>query len=174
MTESIDTADPCPCGSGLGLAVCCAPLIEGRAAASTAEALMRSRYVAFTRHAVDYLLRTLTRAQRPHQDEKALRRWSEAANWIGLEILERTGGQAGDDAGEVEFVAHYRIDGQPRRHHERSRFRRVDGVWLYDGGRDMDAPRPVRRESRVGRNHPCPCGSGLKFKKCCGGRTASP
>jgi hypothetical protein len=27
---------------------------------------------------------------------------------------------------------------------------------------------PQRRESKVGRNDPCPCGSGKKFKKCCG------
>ena len=30
-------------------------------------------------------------------------------------------------------------------------------------------PEPVRRaEPKVGRNDPCPCGSGKKFKKCCG------
>lgn len=27
---------------------------------------------------------------------------------------------------------------------------------------------PVRRESKIGRNDPCPCGSGKKYKKCCG------
>lgn len=27
---------------------------------------------------------------------------------------------------------------------------------------------PIRREETVGRNDPCPCGSGRKFKKCCG------
>jgi preprotein translocase subunit SecA len=32
-----------------------------------------------------------------------------------------------------------------------------------------DQPRqPVAREEKVGRNDPCPCGSGLKYKKCCG------
>jgi preprotein translocase subunit SecA len=30
-------------------------------------------------------------------------------------------------------------------------------------------PKPYKREGRkVGRNEPCPCGSGKKFKKCCG------
>jgi preprotein translocase subunit SecA len=28
--------------------------------------------------------------------------------------------------------------------------------------------KPVRRENKVGRNDPCPCGSGKKYKKCCG------
>jgi preprotein translocase subunit SecA len=30
-------------------------------------------------------------------------------------------------------------------------------------------PAPVRREGRkIGRNEPCPCGSGKKYKRCCG------
>jgi preprotein translocase subunit SecA len=34
-----------------------------------------------------------------------------------------------------------------------------------DGG---DGPRrPSSREQKVGRNEPCPCGSGKKYKKCC-------
>ncbi len=33
----------------------------------------------------------------------------------------------------------------------------------------QSAPQPVRRdEPKVGRNDPCPCGSGKKYKKCCG------
>ncbi len=32
-----------------------------------------------------------------------------------------------------------------------------------------DAPKPARSK-KVGRNDPCPCGSGLKYKKCCGRR----
>ena len=30
------------------------------------------------------------------------------------------------------------------------------------------APQPHNASTKVGRNHPCPCGSGKKFKKCCG------
>ncbi|WP_295413059.1 DUF1186 domain-containing protein [uncultured Thiodictyon sp.] len=30
-------------------------------------------------------------------------------------------------------------------------------------------PAPVRAATKVGRNDPCPCGSGKKYKKCCGG-----
>jgi len=40
------------------------------------------------------------------------------------------------------------------------------------GGHDPEAPaRPrtfVREQPKVGRNDPCPCGSGKKYKKCCG------
>ncbi|MFB6240325.1 MAG: SEC-C metal-binding domain-containing protein, partial [Gemmatimonadota bacterium] len=38
-----------------------------------------------------------------------------------------------------------------------------------EGGGEPVAPQPVRRE-KVGRNEPCPCGSGKKYKKCCGAR----
>jgi preprotein translocase subunit SecA len=34
---------------------------------------------------------------------------------------------------------------------------------------EKDAPKP-ERSRKVGRNDPCPCGSGLKYKKCCGRR----
>ncbi|MBF7081637.1 preprotein translocase subunit SecA [Desulfallas sp. Bu1-1] len=34
--------------------------------------------------------------------------------------------------------------------------------------REEGPQRPVRRENKVGRNDPCPCGSGKKYKKCCG------
>jgi len=34
------------------------------------------------------------------------------------------------------------------------------------------SPAPLRREGRkIGRNEPCPCGSGIKYKRCCGSRT---
>jgi len=36
-------------------------------------------------------------------------------------------------------------------------------------GGDGEPPAPIRRkEKKVGRNDPCPCGSGKKYKKCCG------
>lgn len=34
----------------------------------------------------------------------------------------------------------------------------------------LNPPVPVRNPAKVGRNDPCPCGSGLKYKKCCGAR----
>ncbi len=32
-------------------------------------------------------------------------------------------------------------------------------------------PEPRRKKSKIGRNDPCPCGSGKKYKRCCGGAT---
>ena len=38
----------------------------------------------------------------------------------------------------------------------------------YNRGEGSSAVQTVRRSKKVGRNEPCPCGSGKKFKKCCG------
>ncbi|MDR1126989.1 MAG: SEC-C domain-containing protein, partial [Treponema sp.] len=48
----------CPCGSGKQYTDCCEPFILGVQKPLTAEALMRSRYTAYTVHAVDYIVST--------------------------------------------------------------------------------------------------------------------
>jgi SEC-C motif-containing protein len=158
----------CHCGSGEPFAKCCAPYITGAAVAPTAEALMRSRYSAYVEHAIDYLGETLHPAHRTDWDREATRRWAEQAVWQGLEILSTERGEAGDDIGFVEFIAHYREDGVERHHRERSRFGAQSGRWYYIDG-TTPKPKTERHEGpRVGRNDPCPCGSGRKYKKCCG------
>jgi SWIM/SEC-C metal-binding protein len=32
----------------------------------------------------------------------------------------------------------------------------------------LNWPKPIETQNKVGRNEPCPCGSGKKYKKCCG------
>ena len=159
---------PCHCGSGQPYSDCCEPFVSGVAVAPSAEALMRSRYSAYVEHAVDYLGETLHPAHRSDWDREATRRWAEAAQWLGLEIVSTEAGQPGDAEGWVEFVATFNEKGGQRRHHERSRFRFDEGRWYYiDGG--LPKPQTQRHEGpKVGRNDPCPCGSGKKYKKCCG------
>jgi len=118
---------------------------------------------------VDYVLATHDPANAGDVDRDATTEWARQAQWDRLEIRDTRAGAAGDDEGEVEFVAHYRLKGAECRHHERSRFRRVDGRWYYLDG-DMVKARPVVREQpKVGRNDPCPCGSARKYKRCCAG-----
>ncbi len=128
---------------------------------------MRSRYTAFVRGAVDYLLDTYDPSTRNAGERGAIERWSREATWQGLEILATERGGDTDDDGVVEFRARYRQGGADRVHHERSRFRRVEGRWRYVDGQGVK-PAPVKRAPTAGRNDPCPCGSGRKFKKCCG------
>ena len=50
---------------------------------------------------------------------------------------------------------------------ERAEFEKLDGEWRFIDGH-IFGPAPVKREEpKIGRNDPCPCGSGKKFKKCC-------
>jgi SEC-C motif domain protein len=126
---------PCPCGAGRSYADCCEPFIHGTALPETAEALMRSRYTAYTRGDAAYLGATwhpTTRRQDPGLDEPV--------KWQGLTILATQAGGVSDREGKVEFVARYKLGGRAYRLHELSRFRRHHGRWYYVDG-EMD-PRP--------------------------------
>jgi len=158
----------CPCGSGRAYDACCGPLIAGAERAASAEALMRSRYSAYAVREVPYLGATHDPATRSEFDAKATAGWAARSEWLGLRILGTQRGGAGDEDGEVEFVARFRDDGgREHEHHERSRFVKRDGVWYFHDG-ELQKPAPVKLAPKVGRNDPCPCGSGKKLKKCCG------
>lgn len=90
--------DPCPCGWGRAYGECCGPIHEGRAAAPTAEALMRSRYSAFAVGDEPYLLRSWHPSTRP-----ALLELDPDQRWLRLEILATEGGSAFHSEGSVEF-----------------------------------------------------------------------
>lgn len=87
---------------------------------------------------------------------------------MGLEIVETEGGADSDQEGVVEFIATYKDRSLVRRHHERSQFLRHDGQWYFVDGEMVAPETEVHQSPKVGRNDPCPCGSGKKFKKCCG------
>ncbi len=160
------TTSACPCGSGADEGACCGPIIAG-AAAPTAVALMRSRYTAYVRGAIEHVVATHDPVSRASLDVPGATAWSRETAWAGLEIVATEQGGPDDDTGVVEFVARGTTRGAPFAHRERSRFRRVDGRWYY-----VDAvvgQQPHRAAAVPGRNEPCPCGSGKKYKKCHGG-----
>ena len=155
----------CPCGSGELFDACCGLLLDGVPAA-TAVALMRSRYTAYVRGAIDYLIETHDASTRGELDRAGIAAWSRETQWLGLEIVETVRGGEADDDGVVEFVARGSSGGKPFEHRERSQFRRRDGRWFYVDGKQ---PRePARVTAIVSRNEPCPCGSGMKYKRCHG------
>jgi SEC-C motif domain protein len=123
----------CPCGSGKPEAQCCGPYLAG-APAPTALALMRSRYTAYVRGAIDYLVDTHDESTRVGLDRKAIAKWSKQTLWLGLEIVATERGGKSDDDGIVEFIARGSTLGKPFAQRERSRFRRVDGRWFYLSG----------------------------------------
>lgn len=159
------TVEQCPCGSGAPFAECCEPLIGGVRPAATAESLMRSRYSAYTRAEMGYLYETTHPDHRKGYDHEGTRQWAESSQWLGLEIVSARGGED-DTLGEVEFIATYLEGKTEHRHHELGKFRKMDGRWLFVDGRMVTA-KPIT-SNKIGRNEPCSCGSGSKYKKCCG------
>jgi SEC-C motif-containing protein len=147
----------CPCGSKLPYEACCGALISGEKEAASPEALMRSRYTAYTVGNGAYLVATTVAQKRFDEDVPLIEEFAEKTEWLGLAVIRS---HENGDEGEVEFKAYYRENGGIGIHHELSRFVKVEGRWYYDEGRLF--------ETKIGRNDPCPCGSGKKYKKCCG------
>ncbi|MFI6208609.1 YchJ family protein [Streptomyces sp. NPDC051041] len=123
------TTRSCPCGLSEPYETCCGRFHSGAAAAPTAKALMRSRYSAFVQRDAGYLLRTWHPRTRP--ERLAL---DPGTRWTGLEILGTSGGSAFHSTGTVTFRASYRGGAL----HERSRFERLDGAWVYVDGEFLD------------------------------------
>ena len=160
-------SDLCHCGSGLAFEACCEPFLLEREKPATASALMRSRYCAYAMGAVDYLYKTSGTKVRKEFDAESSRKWAESAKWNGIEVLSEEAGGISDDVGVVEFIAHYAVEDAAFKHHERAEFARINGEWRFIDGK-IFGPDPVHREHpKIGRNDPCPCGSGKKYKKCC-------
>lgn len=162
----------CPCGSGNSYAECCEPYVEGRRDAPTAEALLRSRYTAYAERAIDYLWDTIHPGRRSKFDKREMTQWARSSTWKQLTILGTVAGGENDTRGEVEFVARYVQDGEENTLREVSHFVREQGRWYFTTGHHPSARQVVRSEPRVGRNDPCTCGSGKKYKKCCGRKQA--
>lgn len=157
----------CVCGSNLKNENCCAPLHAG-AKAPTALALMRARYSAYASGNIDFVERTCTRELREEFNRLDAERYAEEAEWLGLKILRAVDGSESDETGQVEFMTHYRHQGQILHQHELASFQRIDGEWLYSAYEINPKKTPVVNENKIGRNDPCPCGSEKKYKKCCG------
>ena len=155
---------PCPCGSNSEYTGCCGRFHAGEPA-PTAEALMRSRYTAYVLGRLDYIAATCAGPAAAAFDLREAELSQLGTRWLGLEIIGTRKGRQGDENGTVSFIARYSHNGAGGELRETSTFRRVDGRWFYwDRLEDAAAP----RASAVGRNDPCPCGSGKKYKKCCG------
>jgi SEC-C motif domain protein len=132
----------CPCGSTAPYTDCCEPYLNGKAAAPTAEALMRSRYTAYSKGNVDYLIATLHPKSRHKSDRSSLLQSVQSTRWVGLTIVTTQQGQVKDKRGVVEFVALYQPAkiqdlqsiGAVNQLHERSRFVKEKGEWFYVDG----------------------------------------
>ena len=153
----------CLCNSDLPYDLCCEPLHTGKSHALTAKALMRSRFTAYAMHNEMYLLQTWDPVSRP----EAIDFSKETGEWTHLDIISTKKGLAKDNKGIVEFKAYFTQGGEEQVMTETSRFIKKQGHWFYLDGqvKSISASKgPVNQ----GLNAPCSCGSGKKFKRCCG------
>ncbi|WP_299729238.1 YchJ family protein [uncultured Endozoicomonas sp.] len=155
VTESL-----CPCGSQQTMAACCGQYLENLSA-PTAEKLMRSRYTAYTLNDFPYLITTTHPEQQAALREQQVYEQTPDTLWQKLEILDTQAGQESDTSGTVEFKASFREDedGPVHAHQECSSFSKINGRWYFIY--------PNQPFQKIGRNDPCPCSSGKKYKKCC-------
>ncbi len=157
----------CPCGSGAAFSDCCAPFIDGGEKVETAEQLIRARYTAHTLANMAFILKSHHPGSRTEIDEAATAKWARESEWLGLNIIDIDTSE--DTITRIEFTARYRdADKQRHTHHEVGVFEKYHGQWYF---KDAEVPeiKQFRRDvPKLGRNDPCGCGSGKKFKKCCG------
>ncbi|SLO85870.1 SEC-C motif domain-containing protein [Klebsiella variicola] len=118
---------------------------------------MRSRYSAFVMKDADYLIKTWHPSCQAQTFRSELEKGFSQTEWLGLTLFASDEGRVPNE-GFVSFVARFNDNNRPGAIIERSRFLKENGQWYY-----IDGTRPL-----IGRNDPCPCGSGKKFKKCCG------
>ncbi|MGB3300312.1 MAG: YchJ family metal-binding protein [Phormidesmis sp.] len=163
---------------------CCGRYLSGESLPPTAEALMRSRYTAFSTRNVDYIMATQKfsdqfsdqqsdRAGLKASPKASLKQSVNSTQWTNLMVVSTRKGKAKDRTGIVEFVAAYRvkplltigaagqIEQQIEQMHERSHFIQAKGQWLYIQGDRLPPYQPKRTDA-------CWCGSGKKFKQCHG------
>jgi SEC-C motif domain protein len=153
----------CPCGSGKPFGACCEPILEGKQPAATAEDLMRARFTAHVVHDFAFLHRTYRPTARQPFVSSAEK---PAMQWTRLVVHNHGPGRTPDLA-YVEFSAYGTENGAELVLHEKAEFVRENGAWIYTRAL-REGPAPFRQAApKPGRNDPCPCGSGKKYKQCC-------
>jgi SEC-C motif-containing protein len=143
-------------------------MIDGKKPAETAVDCLRSRYTAYAIGEVDYIVDTHHSSTREEISRESVEEWSRGSEWLELAVLEAENGGKDDEEGTVRFRARYRQKGGVFEHMENAFFKKEEGQWRFV---DAWTPPFKSEEKKTGRNDPCPCGSGKKFKKCCLGKS---
>lgn len=147
----------CPCQSGKQYEECCQPFHLKQRFPDTAEQLMRSRYSAYTLVNIPYIVETTVPSQQKYLDQVAMLEWGKNTRWAGLEIM-RHAEKISNIHSMVEFNAFFETISGNQAHHECSLFVRINDRWFFV---DPTVTLPLKKQN-------CLCGSGKKFKHCCG------
>lgn len=161
------TKHACPCCSQLNYDDCCRTYIEEQDYPTQPQALMRSRYTAFTQANMPYIIKTMRGKAAMDFNVEESTEWSRQIKWLGLKIVSADEVDLSMPTGFVEFIASFKDQGQLRKLHERSEFQRIDGRWYYVASHP---PLMIKNISKANssRNGLCPCGSLRKYKNCHG------
>ena len=147
----------CPCQSQQPYENCCQPYHEQSKQPKTAEQLMRSRYAAYVLQQIDYIIKTTVPAQQALLDKTSITQWSYNAQWLGLTVHQHITNIHPHHA-QVAFTVYFMEHGKMLQHDELSAFVQISGNWYFIG---PTVPLPSMKST-------CFCGSGRKFKACCG------
>lgn len=153
----------CFCGLAKSFDQCCNAILQGRVQASTPETLMRSRYSAFVTANIDYLKKTSHGLALEKFNAQDTLHFAERVHWHSLQVAD-AGVAADGKSGWVEFSTTFIDQGAFIDRHEKSAFEYIDGQWYY-----VESLHHCSHTRKLdwGRNEPCYCGSGKKYKKCC-------
>ncbi len=143
----------CICGNKKDFSECCEPFITRQRIPQTTEELMRSRYSAYVQANGEYLVYSAVKENQYEEDIALIEEFSNSVEWLRLDVLEVT-------PDTVEFKAYYHDQNGIQVLHEKSNFVKENDIWKYKDG--------TLYNSKIERNESCPCGSGKKYKKCCG------
>lgn len=158
----------CPCCSEKFFKDCCKYIIAGTKLATSPLELMRSRYSAHVCKNMPHIMRTMRgKALKLFDEEKTSSEWFNECSWEKLEIIDAPIISKHDRDGIVEFKAYYKFQNKDHILHERSKFKKEDDHWYYVAGQYKSPNVVINANAKIGRNDNCPCGSGLKYKKCC-------
>ena len=119
----------CPCCSMMPYSLCCAPLLSGARPASSALALMRSRYTAFAMKNAQYLYDTYAKSERGQNRLADIARGLEGSMWVKLEIVAVH--QVDANHARVSFRAYQQKGNQQYCLAEDSAFQKEEEGWRY-------------------------------------------
>lgn len=152
----------CPCGSLMTYPLCCGRFIEEGKNPETAEELMRSRYTAFSLAKIAYISETQIGKAAEGFDPQSTLAWIQQCEWLKLDVLETK--TLSKTQATVLFKAYFKENGIARCIEENSLFEYIGEKWYYSQNKSFNTH---LSQAKIGRNDPCPCHSGKKYKKCC-------
>jgi SEC-C motif-containing protein len=153
----------CFCGSQKEYDICCGLYLEKEEIPQTPEQLMRSRYTAYCLADIGYIKQTMKGTPLNTFDVLEAKEWANSVTWLGLKVIQSY--METHVVGFVEFEATILERKQLKIIHELSEFHKQGTSWFYVDGLNKRET-STKNKSKVGRNGPCPCGSGRKFKNC--------